>query len=233
VKIKKIITKLFYPNKFSSDAYVNYLRARGAKIGDCTYFFDPKSTLVDESRPEFIEIGKCCKITSGVKILAHDYSYSVLRPIYHEMLPTTGITKIGNNVFIGMNAIILMNTTIGDNCIIGAGAIVNGNVESGTIYAGNPAKQISTIDKYYKKIKKTVVLNAKMHARRIKEIKGRNPSLDEMGYYSWIFCNNDDEQEKVHLKKFPFDGDIYREAFSDYVKQQSVYESFNDFLKNI
>ena len=34
---------------------------------------------------------------------------------------------IGNNVFIGMNAIILMGTNIGNNSIVGAGSVVKGN----------------------------------------------------------------------------------------------------------
>ena len=41
--------------------------------------------------------------------------------------------KIGNNVWIGANAVILRGTVIGDNCVIGAGTVVKGTFESGSV----------------------------------------------------------------------------------------------------
>lgn len=52
----------------------------GAKIGEGTIFYNPMNTVVDETSLPFIEIGKNCRITAEVIILAHDYSYAVLRP---------------------------------------------------------------------------------------------------------------------------------------------------------
>jgi|ERR1043165_250340 carbonic anhydrase/acetyltransferase-like protein (isoleucine patch superfamily) len=56
---------------------------------------------------------------------------------------------VGNNVLIGMGAIVMDHAVIGDNSIIGAGAVVLENtvVEPGSIYAGNPAKKIKDVDK--------------------------------------------------------------------------------------
>jgi len=48
--------------------------------------------------------------------------------------------KIGNNVFIGCNCIILKGTVIGDNCIVGAGSVVHGTYPDNSIIAGNPSK---------------------------------------------------------------------------------------------
>lgn len=50
--------------------------------------------------------------------------------------------KIGNNVWIGENAVILPGTEIGDGCIIGANAVVKGKFEDYTIIAGVPAKPV-------------------------------------------------------------------------------------------
>jgi maltose O-acetyltransferase len=50
--------------------------------------------------------------------------------------------KIGENVWITTNCVILPGTEIGDNSVIGAGAIVRGKLESGWVYAGNPIKKI-------------------------------------------------------------------------------------------
>lgn len=54
---------------------------------------------------------------------------------------------IGNNVLIGMGAIILDGAVIEDNCIIGAGALVTQNkiIPAGSLAFGNPAKVVFRI----------------------------------------------------------------------------------------
>ena len=52
---------------------------------------------------------------------------------------------IGNNVDIGCNVIIIGDIKIGNNVIIGAGSVVVKNLESNSIYAGNPAYIIRKI----------------------------------------------------------------------------------------
>ncbi|MCK4358651.1 MAG: hypothetical protein KAW92_07885 [Candidatus Cloacimonetes bacterium] len=47
---------------------------------------------------------------------------------------------IGNNCWIGANAIILPEIELGDNCIIGAGAFVTKSFPANYVIAGNPAK---------------------------------------------------------------------------------------------
>lgn len=49
MKIKEAIKKLIYPNKYCSEAYVNFLRRGGAKIGEGTIFYNPMNTVVDET----------------------------------------------------------------------------------------------------------------------------------------------------------------------------------------
>ncbi len=69
-----------------------------------------------------------------------------------------GYTKIGRidikeNCFIGDSVIVLPNVTIGPNSIVGAGSVVTKNVPPNTIVAGNPARAITSVDDYIKKIK--------------------------------------------------------------------------------
>lgn len=56
--------------------------------------------------------------------------------------------KIGSNVWIGADAVILPGVTIGDNVIIGAGAIVTKDIPSDSVAAGNPCKVIKSKEKY-------------------------------------------------------------------------------------
>lgn len=55
--------------------------------------------------------------------------------------PRTKPVKIGRNVWIGRNVIILKGVEIGDNAIIGAGSVVTKSVPENTLFTGVPAKQ--------------------------------------------------------------------------------------------
>jgi putative colanic acid biosynthesis acetyltransferase WcaB len=54
--------------------------------------------------------------------------------------------KIGNNVDIGVNCVILGNITIGNNVIIGAGSVVLKNIPDNSVVVGNPARIIKKIE---------------------------------------------------------------------------------------
>lgn len=62
-------------------------------------------------------------------------------------------TQIGDNVFIGVNATILMCANIGNNSIVGAGAVVSGSFPDGTIIGGNLGKVITSVEEQYKRRK--------------------------------------------------------------------------------
>lgn len=81
---------------------------------------------------QFITIGNNCVIASGVSIMDSNGHIvnSLDRTKEHDN--PKGIT-IGNNVWIGMNAIILKGSSIGDNSIIGAGCVVSGTVPPNSI----------------------------------------------------------------------------------------------------
>jgi maltose O-acetyltransferase len=67
--------------------------------------------------------------------------------------------KIGNNVWVGGNAIVMPDVTIGDNSIIGAGSVVTKDIPENVIAVGNPCKVVRKItadDKLYWEAKKKV-----------------------------------------------------------------------------
>ena len=114
----------------------NYLRKKGVKIGrNCKVH-----TVAFSTEPYLVEIGDNVRITSGTTFITHDGAVNV----FHGDIGggIFGRIKIGNNVFIGTNCIILLNTTIGNNCIIGAGSVVRGQFPDDSVIVGNPAKVV-------------------------------------------------------------------------------------------
>lgn len=112
------------------------------KIGNVKYH----NSLVDSLVPEFVEIGDNFISAPGSIILAHDASLLIQYREYRVQK-----TIIGNDVFLGANAVILPGVNIGDGVIIGAGSVVTKDVEKNTVVAGNPAKPISTVEAYREK----------------------------------------------------------------------------------
>ena len=132
--------KLLYYRVFCDK--ISVYRKHGMKIGNgCsinTWNFLEECYL--------IEIGDNVQITAGVRIFTHGGGY-VLRKLCPNF-DCFGKVCIGNNVYIGNNAMIMPGITIGDNVVIGAGSIVTKNVPDNVVIAGNPAKIVCSIDNY-------------------------------------------------------------------------------------
>lgn len=99
------------------------------------------------SEPFLIEIGDNVTITRGVAFVNHDGGVALFR----DKIPglnVFGKIKIGNNVFIGINSIIMPGVTVGNNVVIGAGSIVNKDVPDNVVVAGVPAKIIKSVQDY-------------------------------------------------------------------------------------
>lgn len=81
---------------------------------------------------ECIEIGDDVQLSPNVQIYDHDHDFRAEGGIKAGKYKTAPV-KIGNNVWIGANTVILRGTEIGDNCVIGAGCVVKGKYEDGSL----------------------------------------------------------------------------------------------------
>lgn len=93
-----------------------------------------------------IILGDDVRIGPGTVICDNDSHRVALSVSERNLPPKSAPIIIGNNVWIGMNCIILKGVCIGDNSIIAAGSVVTKNVEANVIYGGNPAKRIKKLE---------------------------------------------------------------------------------------
>lgn len=94
-----------------------------------------------------IYIGDNTLIGGNVKILDNDFhpiEVEARNKDDKEKIGTQEI-KVGNDCFIGCNALILKGTVLGNGCVVGAGAIVKGKFEDNCIIVGNPARVIKKL----------------------------------------------------------------------------------------
>ena len=130
-------------------------------VGDFTYIsdsnFESHVTHHYDFNNDKLIIGKFCQIASGVEFVMNGanhqmnsistFPFNIFEgwdadaPEISD-LPLKGDTIIGNDVWIGQNAVILPGVHIGDGAIIGANSVVGSDVPAYTIVVGNPAKEV-------------------------------------------------------------------------------------------
>lgn len=100
-------------------------------------------TVIDGSGG--LRVGTGCDIACGVQIYTHN---TVRRCVTGRVYPHVdrAPVTIGDRVFLGANAVVLMGVTIGDEAVVGAGAVVTSDVAPRTVVAGVPAREIGTVD---------------------------------------------------------------------------------------
>lgn len=117
----------------SAGTYVS----KNSIIGDYSY-------VNSNSSIENATIGKYCSISSGVYISPYNHKseYVSTSPHNRYYVEEEKRVKIGNDVLISLNAIILEGISIGDGAIIAAGAIVTKDVKPYEVVGGVPAKHV-------------------------------------------------------------------------------------------
>ena len=139
MKIKKLIKRIYY--RLNANFTTEDLVKKGLVVGK--NFTRMHGVILDPSHVWLIEIGDNVRLGPRVHILAHDGSTK-------QFLNYTriGNVKIGNNVFIGADSVVLPDVTIVDNVIVGANSTISKSLLKPGVYAGSPAKYIKSYDDY-------------------------------------------------------------------------------------
>lgn len=147
----------------------NVVNNANIEIGDYTMYNDFVQDPIDFQKnnvlyhypvnQDKLKIGKFCSIACGAKFLFTSGNHTMKSlstypfPIFFEewgldgkdicdAWDNKGDIVIGNDVWIGYEAVILSGVTIGDGAVIGSRAVVTKDVEPYTIVGGVPAKPI-------------------------------------------------------------------------------------------
>ena len=118
-------------------------RRHGAALNIGADFGMTGGSLVCEER---ISIGD--RVWVGANTVICDTDFHPLDPQRRRDQPLAAETapiEIGDDVFIGMNALILKGVTIGAEAVVGAGAVVTRDVPARAIIAGNPARILGAL----------------------------------------------------------------------------------------
>lgn len=129
-----------------------FARSLGVRLNGKVTFYGMNRGMFG-SEPWLISLGDNVFITSGVQFVTHDGGTLILRKEIPDLEWTAPIS-VGNDVYLGLRALILPGVTIGNRCIIAAGSVVTRNVPDNTVVAGVPARRISSVDEYMEKMKK-------------------------------------------------------------------------------
>ena len=126
-----------------------YARLIGVRMKGAVRIYGSAYSLFG-TEPWIITLGDNVHITDHVRFITHDGATL----IFSKRRPDLEITKpssVGDDVYIGVNAIILPGVTIGSRCVIGAGAVVTRSIPDNSVAAGVPARVIKTADAYFEK----------------------------------------------------------------------------------
>lgn len=229
--LKETVKKIIFRKKSSSKSYVKYLKKLGMKIGDGTIIYDPIHTMIDLTRPWLIEIGENVKITYDVIILTHGFEWSVIKTKYNDVLGSAGKVKIGNNVFVGMRTTILKGVTIGDNVIIGANSLINKDIPSNVVVAGNPAKIVCSIEEYYEKRMEKQVYEAVELATEYYNVYNKWPNREVLREFLFWFDERTDKiNNDIIFNEISSINGNYDETLSQFFNRKREFSSYHDFI---
>jgi acetyltransferase-like isoleucine patch superfamily enzyme len=100
-------------------------------------------TVIDGSGG--LRIGAGCDVSCGVQIYTHTTMRRCVSGRAYQQVDRAPV-RIGDRVFLGANAVVLMGVTIGDEAVVAAGAVVTKDVPPRTVVAGVPAAPVAEVE---------------------------------------------------------------------------------------
>ncbi|QJD30657.1 acyltransferase [Methylococcus geothermalis] len=117
-------------------------RVNGVHFVDWHSVFLGEDVFFDDIYPENIFVGRNVRITAGVRILTHYFDTRFQPTPERPFRFYQGKVHIGDNVFIGVNTVIVKPVKIGEGSVIGANSVVTRDIPANAIAVGSPARVV-------------------------------------------------------------------------------------------
>ncbi len=190
----------------------NIIKNPNITVGDYTYYDDFEDVHNFEKNVKYhfdfigdkLIIGKFCMIASGATFIMNGanhlteavstYPFEIFGGAWSEAMegkqyPHKGDTVVGNDVWIGHNAVIMPGVRIGDGAVIASYALVSKDVKPYTIVGGNPSAEIR------KRFSEEQI-------EKLLEMQWWNWSLEQITQYIQLLTDKDIEQlYQIYLKE--------------------------------
>ncbi|QKF81720.1 type B chloramphenicol O-acetyltransferase [Halarcobacter ebronensis] len=158
----------YFESPFKGKLLIEQVKNPNIKVGRFSYYsgyyhghsFDDcaRYLLADRNDVDQLIVGSFCSIGTGASFImagnqGHRYDWVSSFPFFYmdeepsfagavDAFQKAGDTIIGNDVWIGSEAMIMPGIKVGDGAVIGSRALITKDVEPYTIIGGNPAKVI-------------------------------------------------------------------------------------------
>ncbi|WP_051531379.1 CatB-related O-acetyltransferase [Clostridiisalibacter paucivorans] len=191
----------------------DHITNKNIEVGDYTYYsgyyhkehfedYCVRYLAPDRDDVDKLKIGKFCSIGSGaIFIMAgnqgHRMDWITTYPFFYtpdfnknaiDGFKTKGDTIVGNDVWIGTEAMIMPGVKIGHGAVIASRAVVTKDVAPYTVVAGNPAREIK---KRFSEEQIEMLL----------EFEWWNLDIEIIEKYIPLMCNNDIEKFIMKIKE--------------------------------
>lgn len=157
------------PNEYGTTVFLkNIVKASNIHVGDYTYYDDSSDPMGWEANNvlfnyaffgESLIIGRYCALAEGSTFImgaanhrlssVTTYPFNVMGGKWRDIstphideLPHKGDTVIGNDVWIGHDAVVMPGVRLGDGCIVAAYSVVTRSFPPYSVIGGNPARLI-------------------------------------------------------------------------------------------
>jgi virginiamycin A acetyltransferase len=144
----------------------NFITSPLIEVGDFTYYDDPEGPAAFERHVLYhfdfigdrLRIGKFCAIAARATFVMNGgnhrqngfstYPFAVFAQGWSGqyadelVFPNKGDTVIGNDVWIGFDALFMPGVTVGDGAVVASRSVVTADVEPYAVVGGNPARTL-------------------------------------------------------------------------------------------
>ena len=97
--------------------------------------------------------------------------------------------------------------------------------------AGNPARVISTLEEYYRKLKNSLVENATREAGVFYQKHNRLPKIEETGYFMVTFLERTNENVEKYIKHLSFKGDSLQEVIETFLNSEPIFNGYTEYYQ--